>query len=371
MREPSSGMLAPERRVHILAALARDGIVKVTSLSEELGVTPVTLRRDLAQLEVDGLVLRVHGGAIPAHESEVAETAALPPVSARPAAGRDAIGILVPSLNYYWPTVVRGAEQEAERLGYRLLIRGASYELQDERPLLERLVEDDGVVGLIVAPNTAAEHADEVLEWLHRAPVPAVLVEREGRGPDMSPMESASSDHALGGMLAARHLASLGHERIALVLSRSSPTSGQVAAGWSEACRELGLPESTGVAAHLPDRNSPDFSSVVAATLDDALEHGVTGMLVHPDPEALAFVDVAMTRGISVPEDLSVIAYDDEVARMFTPAFTAVAPPRTAVGRTAVGLLHRRITEPDVSVERAKLSPSLSVRASTAPPRTA
>lgn len=54
----------------------------------------------------------------------------------------------------------------------------------------------------------------------------------------------------------------------------------------------------------------------------------MTGVLVHPDPEALAFVDVALARGFSVPQDLSVIAYDDEVAHMFNSAFTAVAPPR-------------------------------------------
>jgi hypothetical protein len=60
----------------------------------------------------------------------------------------------VPSLNYYWPSVVRGMEREARRRGYRVLLRGASYELQDERPVLERLVRSEGVKGLIVAPNT-------------------------------------------------------------------------------------------------------------------------------------------------------------------------------------------------------------------------
>ena len=56
--------LAPSRRARVLEALARDGAVRVSRLTEDLGVTHVTIRRDLAQLEQEGLLLRVHGGAV-------------------------------------------------------------------------------------------------------------------------------------------------------------------------------------------------------------------------------------------------------------------------------------------------------------------
>ncbi|MEH6781733.1 MAG: substrate-binding domain-containing protein [Rhodoglobus sp.] len=118
-----------------------------------------------------------------------------------------------------------------------------------------------------------------------------------------------------------------------------------------------------------PDRISPEFSDAVNATLDMTLATGVTALLVHSDPEAMAFVDLALARGISIPEDLSIIAYDDEVAQLFTPALTAVSPPREAVGAAAVGLLIARIADPTRPVNRVVLSPSLNVRGSTAPPR--
>ncbi|NNH23163.1 DeoR family transcriptional regulator, partial [Pseudokineococcus marinus] len=57
------GPLAETRRQHLLLALRRDGVVRVSDLTEALGVTPVTVRRDIARLERDGLVRRVHGGA--------------------------------------------------------------------------------------------------------------------------------------------------------------------------------------------------------------------------------------------------------------------------------------------------------------------
>ena len=83
----------------------------------------------------------------------------------------------------------------------------------------------------------------------------------------------------------------------------------------------------------------------------------------------MAFVDLALNRGISVPDDLSVIAYDDEVAQLFTPALTAVSPPREAVGEAAVDLLVKRLADPSRPVHRVVLSPRLNVRGSTAPPR--
>jgi DNA-binding LacI/PurR family transcriptional regulator len=355
--------LAASRRSLILNTLARDGIVRVSQLMNEFGVAPVTLRRDLAQLESEGLLVRVHGGAVPALGSPIVQPQ-------EKAAATGVIAVLVPSLNYYWPGVMRGMETEAEKHDLRVLLRGASYELQDERPVLERLVLRDDVLGLIVAPNTETPHAQDVIQWLADCGTPSVLVERDGLLlPAGTPVESVTTDHALGAKLAARHLASLGHRKVGLMLSRYSPTSRKIAEGWQAACIELGLTATDHFEQILPDRRSPEFSGAVDATLDMALSTGITALLVHSDPEAMAFVDLALNRGISIPDDLSIIAYDDEVAQLFTPALTAVSPPRAAVGATAVDLLLRRIADPGRAVHRVTLSPSLNVRGSTAPPR--
>lgn len=359
--------LAAARRSHILGALVRDGVVRNSQLIEDLGVTPVTLRRDLAQLEREGLLSRVHGGAVPAEGAVTASDS-----QDRPAApgSRGAIAVLVPSLSFYWPSVVRGIEAEAHRQGFRVLLRGASYELQDERPVLERLVRRENVRGLIVAPNTDTPHAQEVIQWLAECGVPSVLAEREAvLLPGREPVEAVTSDHALGAMLAARHLAGLGHRKVGLVISRDSPTSRKIEAGWEAACRELGITAAEHFERQLPQRTSPDFSATVNATLETAVDTGTTGLLVHSDPEAMAFVDLALTRGIAVPDDLSVIAYDDEVAQLFSPSLTAVSPPREAVGEAAADLLIRRLADPDRPLRRVVLNPTLNVRESTAPPR--
>jgi DNA-binding LacI/PurR family transcriptional regulator len=91
--------------------------------------------------------------------------------------------------------------------------------------------------------------------------------------------------------------------------------------------------------------------------------------LVHSDPEAITVVEYALARGLSVPGDLSVIAYDDQVAQLFNPALTAVSPPRDAVGEAAVELLIQRLADPARPAQRVVVSPRLNVRESTAPAR--
>ena len=366
MTDPAPALLAAERRAHILETMERDGAVRISQLTEELGAATVTLRRDLAQMERDGLLRRVHGGAIPTDPQQVGGAT----TSASPKRATESIAVLVPSLNFYWPDVVRGMETAARRHGLKVHLRGASYELQDERPVLERLVGSGDVRGLIVAPNTDTTHAQDVVQWLAACGTPSVLVERDATvQPAGVPVEAVTTDHALGAVLAARHLASLGHRKVGLVLSRNSPTSRKIAAGWQSACEELGLTPSEHIETTLPDRASAGFSAAVDAALDRALGSGVTALLVHSDPEAMAFVDLALNRGIPVPEALSIIAYDDEVAELLTPALTAIAPPRVSVGETAVELLVSRMKDPDRPVRRVMLNPTLVVRESTVAPR--
>ncbi|MGK9220116.1 MULTISPECIES: substrate-binding domain-containing protein [unclassified Microbacterium] len=358
-----SAPLAASRRDLILDALARAGAVRVSQLTEDLGVAAVTLRRDLQQLEEEGLLMRVHGGAVPPPGGVVARRRSPDRASAA------SIGVLVPSLDFYWPQVVRSLEGAARERGASILLRGTSYDMQDERPVLERMVEAGDLAGLVVAPNTDTEYAQDVIAWLTSSGIPFVLAEREAVSrPDGAPVESVTTDHALGAVLAARHLAQLGHRKVGLLISRNSPTSRKIIAGWTAACRELELTPAEHVERILPDRGAPGFSKGVDEMLDSVLRAGVTALLVHSDREAMAIVDLVLSRGLSVPGDLSVVAYDDEFAELFTPALTGVAPPRAAIGRAALELLFARIADPSRPVHRVTLSPALNVRASTGAP---
>lgn len=359
--DPGGRRLPISRREDVLAAVTARGAIRVTDLAQELGVTPVTVRRDVAELARAGLVRRVHGGAVAVDDAQPARV-----VATAPAAG-SALGMLVPSLSFYWPTVARGAEEAARDRGQRLVLRGSDYDAADERGDIARLLEG-GVSGLLLAPTMHGTGGELMREWLADAGVPTVLLERTARvGQERRAVESVVTDHAAGAASAVYHLASLGHRRIGIAVSQGSPHGDQIRSGWQEARTDLGLVGSPAVDVHLPDRDDPSFDGALAE-LRSAIERTRnTALLIHSDPEAIRFLQFVVEGGLRVPEDLALVSYDDEVAALATPALTAVRPPRRTIGRTGVMLLASRMADPGRPVHQVRVSPTLHIRASTVP----
>ncbi len=362
------GPLQVARRAQLLEALQRDGALRVSDLTTALGAAAVTIRRDIAQLAAEGLVRRVHGGvALITDDAPAVEEVQSGGVDAL---GGRTLGMLVPSLDYYWPDVARGAEEAARELDMRILLRGSSYDIDDDQPQLARLIERMGVDGLVIAPRMDAPTADRTIEWLAATGVPVVLLERTATvGPYHAVLESVVTDHALGAAMAVRHLTSLGHRKVGLVLAERSPTGPHVRRGWLEATSESGLDIHTTVDARVPGAGSPDLDVALDNVLDQCLATGTTALLIHADAEAIALVQHCEERHLSIPADLSLVAYDDEVAGLFSPPLTAVRPPRRSIGRAAVRLVADRLSDPDRPAHRMVISPALRVRESTAPPR--
>lgn len=368
------GPLQVARRSRLLEALQRDGVLRISDLTDTLGAAAVTIRRDIAQLASEGLVRRVHGGvALPDAEDPQAPDAPVAEEGGTGTAGTlggRTLGMLVPSLDYYWPHVAQGAEEAARELDMRVVLRGSSYETEDDRPQLTRLVEQLGVDALIVAPQMDAPTAGQTVAWLAGTGLPVVLLERTATvGPHHEVLESVVTDHALGAAMAVRHLVSLGHRRVGVVLAEQSPTRPHVHRGWVEAAAECGLDTAATLDALVPDAGTPECTAALDAVLDRCLDTATTALLVHADAEAIALVQRCEERGLSVPGDLSVVAYDDEVAGLFSPPLTAVRPPRRSIGRAAVRLVADRLADPDRPAHRVVISPALRLRGSSAPPR--
>ncbi len=376
MSSESRGPLQVARRQQLLEALQRDGALRISDLSAALGAAAVTIRRDIAQLAAEGLVRRVHGGValISPGEPPAIPTQGMPVDDATPSpveslSGRT-VGMLVPSLEYYYPDVARGAEEAARELEMKVVLRGSSYETEDDRPQLTRLVDRMHVDALVVAPRMDAPSTPRTLEWLAGTGLPVVLLERTASvGPHHAVMESVVTDHSLGAAMAVRHLVSLGHRRVGLVLPRRSPTGPHVRRGWVEASTECGLDIDSTVDMDVPDAWEANFDLALDEVLDRTLSTGTTALLVHADAQAIAIVQHCEERHLAIPGDLSIVAYDDEVAGLFSPPLTAVRPPRRSIGRAAIRLVADRLADPDLPAHRVTISPSLRVRESTAPPR--
>ncbi|WP_055700817.1 LacI family DNA-binding transcriptional regulator [Streptomyces silaceus] len=357
-------MLTEERREALLRLVERRGAVKVKEMAAELGVSAVTLRQDVRDLASRGLVVRVHGGVMSPAAARQADVTA--PSPARPTTGRDhVLGLVVPPGAYYYPEIIRGVQDAARTHGVRVVLAVSGETLEDNQEQVRRLVAS-GADGLLLMPRAGLEPAERADEWLSSLDLPVVLVDRR-TGAQAGRLEQVASDHAYGAGLAVRHLAGLGHERIALVARAESPNTPLIREGYAAACRALGLtapPEyrigSDGQGA----ASDAQFGELVAA-----VEAGeVRAALVHNDLDAVALVGVLRARGLRVPQDLAVVTYDDEVAELSDVPLTAVAPPKRAVGMWAVDLMMRRLDDPAPPLAEVLLRPELRVRASSRTP---
>jgi DNA-binding LacI/PurR family transcriptional regulator len=350
------------RREHILDELRRTGSVRVADLARDLGVSELTIRRDIGHLADRGLVTRVHGGAT--LRSRLDTTV---PGSPSGAPIRFRVGMVVPSLSYYWPHVIIGARAAATELGVQLILRGASYSVDDQRRQISSLIESGSLHGLIVAPETLGPDGRALLHWLEALPVPVVLAER--RVPSalaLTSLEWVTTDHVFGGSLAADHLASLGHRRVGILTSAGSPTSWQLRRGWDRAVDELGLECLVDVDATLDALDVVAREGVVADLLDRCRRTSTTALLIHNDPQAVLLQQYARDHGWDIPGELAIVAYDDEVAESAEPAITALRPPKQQVGRLAVETMVSRLCEGRRRpVQRVHLLPELLPRDST------
>lgn len=354
------------RREHILDELRRTGSVRVADLAGQLGVSELTIRRDIGLLADRGLLTRVHGGATLRSRLD----RSVPAAAAAAAPVRFRVGMVVPSLSYYWPHAIIGARAAATELGVQLVLRGASYAVDDQRRQIASLVESGTLHGLLVAPETLGADGRALLHWLESLPIPVVLVER--RAPStlaLTTLEWVTTDHVFGGALAADHLASLGHRRVGILTSAGSPTSWQLRRGWERAVAALGLECPVDVDATLDSLDGTAREAVIADLLGRCRETATTALLIHNDPQAVLVQQYARDHGWTIPDDLAVIAYDDEVAQSAEPPITALRPPKQHIGRLAVETMVGRLTEgPERPVQRTSVLPVLHRRQSTGAP---
>lgn len=353
-------LFSVQRQERLLGELRRRGAVRVRDLARDFAVSELTIRRDIAALAERGLVTKVHGGAtLPSHP---APTGRPPRTSVR-----FTIGMVVPSLDFYWPHVVAGARAAAAALGVNVQLRGSSYDPDEDRRQIGRLVEAQQVQGLLIAPSLEGDQAEQMIDWIGNLPVPTLLVERAPNRwvPTRRQIEWVRSDHALGLEIAVHHLYERGHRRIGLLLSKGSPTSSYLLRGWRSACADLRLPD-TMVVRESVALDTPGHRRIIHEILVECRRSKISALIVHSDPDAMSVAQYCAEHGVGIPDDLAIVSYDDEVAHLAEPSLTAVRPPKSHVGRLAVELMVSRLLDGDRRPsQRVLVAPELVVRQSS------
>ncbi|MFF1674947.1 substrate-binding domain-containing protein [Streptomyces sp. NPDC058256] len=325
-----------QRHERVLELVRERGSLRVADLAAELGVSAVTLRRDVETLAAQGRVQRLHGAVVwPGDTAAQAEPR-------QESADGVVIGMIVPTTNYIFADIVRGAREAVGAQGGRLVLGMSGY-VDTEDPMQAEHLIAGGAQGLLVAPSWfGGVPADGQEKWLLECEVPTVLVERSApAGNPAAALDRVRTDRAHGAAVAVGHFASLGHRRITAVL-QEGPHAAQISAGYLAAVRSLGLDVDEGAPTV---REHGDYEASLDYLAEAVEKRGVTAALVHSDEDAIVLVPKLQARGISVPGDLALIAYDDEVAGLSDVPLTAIAPPKRSVGELAAKLLLQRLAE--------------------------
>jgi LacI family transcriptional regulator len=282
-------------------------------------------------------------------------------------AGRSrTIGLVVLDVaNPFFTDLARGVEDEANKAGLAVILCNSDDQERKEKRYLE-LLEEHRVQGVLITPVAGAGSR---LAGLQRRGTPVVLV--DSRSPSRGQC-SVAVDDVLGGDLAVSHLLAVGHERIAYI--SGPPAIRQVADRREGALRALDR----------EGRRPEDLQVIDAGALNVAAGQKAgaqiaalppasrpTAVFCANDLIALGVLQEMTRNRIRVPEDISIVGYDDiDFAAAAAVPLTSVRQPRHHLGRTAARMLldeaasddahqhHQVIFEPELVARQSTQSAS-------------
>lgn len=270
------------------------------------------------------------------------------------------VGVVVPLVfPAYFAYILAGAAEALFERDLQIVLSPTGNEYAREVSVFNRL---HGVTdgSLIILPEESSEELERHLDNGFRFVVIDPLMQLDERIPSVSAANTSGADQAM------RHLLQLGHRRIAHITGPK---------GWlATEDRRRGYRAALAAAGTLPD---PGLEAEAIPEIDSGRD-AATALLALPDPPTAIFafndniaigaVQAARARGLRVPDDLSVVGFDDvEHATIVTPALTTVRQPLAEMGRTAVSLLSRLMERQSLETLHVELATRLVVRDSTAP----
>ena len=270
------------------------------------------------------------------------------------------VGVTLPMVHVeYFSRILWGASEALYEHDMRTVLCPTMHEHHREVTLLDRLMQGttDGSLLLLTTET------NEALKALERQGYPFVVLDPRHAVDDGIPHVTAA--HWAGAKAATEHLLSLGHRRIAAITGPH---------GWVASVDRLdGYQAALAGAGVLPapeliaKGNFTGESGYAAATTLLDLAERPTAIFAFNDEMAVGAMRAAEERGLRLPEDLSIVGFDDlEKAEIVTPALTTVRQPLAEMGRMAVSLLARLLDRQRLEALRVELGTKLVVRESTA-----
>ncbi len=323
--------------------VARHAGVSIASVSRVLNSTfPVTERtRDRVLLAVNELDYRVDQRARALRRRR-----------------SGTLGLIVSDVgNPFFPQVLHAIEAGADENEFSLFLCNSDEDLRRQRLHVDSMIEQriEGVIVMPIVDDRA------VLAPLIAARIPIVLLDRSVTG---GQADSVLLDNHAGSELAVQHLYALGHRRIAMISVAGTPPGDERLEGARRALAAQGLVLDPDLAYAGELKESGGYAQMQALL---GTPQPPTAVIVVNNPMAIGALVALRERGLRVPQDMSVVAFDDvSWANLLQPPLTTIQQPTRDIGNRALQLLIERVERHYLGPpRRVLLPPSLVEREST------
>lgn len=272
------------------------------------------------------------------------------------------IGVITDDIDTpFLPSMLKGIEQYAFSRGYSALVCNSGYELEKQKAYIEMLAQRH-IDGIIFAASFVYSYTQDLIN-------PGLPIIYAYSHSPQKTKNSVISDDFNGAQLAVRHLLELGHRRIGYINGPKNviPSQDRIR-GYAHALHKNGIEFDDSLVKYGQWEESA--SGYLAAQELLSLEDAPTAIFAANDVMAAGVINAVVHSGLRVPDDISVIGYDDrDIATFLKPALTTVRLPMSEIGSTAARLLIECV-EKDVSlVDSTFVQCKLSVRDSCGPRR--
>jgi DNA-binding LacI/PurR family transcriptional regulator len=271
------------------------------------------------------------------------------------------IGLVVASIaDPFYGEITSGIEEVASLNGYSVILANSPIDPAREIAAV-RSLEGHRVDGILV---TASRVGESYLAISSEMQIPIVLINNQHDGEFVY---SVCIDNIAGAVAATKHLIELGHNKIAYLGDRLGfQTDKERYAGYRKALADDGIPFHKDWVVYgdgLPEGSAEAVERLLS------LSRTPTALFCYNDMSALGAIEAARNKGLRVPEELSLIGFDDLFfSRYMQPGLTTIRQPRREMGRKAMGILLSLLAGEDPE-KQVSIHGELVVRSSSKPPR--
>jgi len=272
------------------------------------------------------------------------------------------LGLMIPDAHnpFFWQ-IVTGAEDEANRSGYSILLSTTSMNLEREGTAFRTLMAErlDGIIPLFTYPE---DFLDDLKSLIEKG-FPFVLFNTSSRFLEADVVRVHYENAAQDLM---KHLIEFGHRRIAMIcgIGRAGLGSDRVLI-YQKSLEKAGIPA------------DPRYFVTTGNTLEDGYRAAVRLLDTDPPPTAIIGINdliafgamqATLHRGCNVPEDISIAGFDDiQMSRLLAPPLTTGQADGVEVGKQFVRLILHRLHNPASPPQRYHIPTHLMIRGSTGP----